>query len=200
MDINMRKILSLFIPVCLLLTLFLLPAISSADAKDKEITVVFTHDLHSYIDTKEYVSNGKAIQVGGFAKIKTIIDDIKSDNENTVIVDGGDFSMGTLYQTVFTEKAIELRMLGLLGYDVVALGNHEFDYGSGGLARMLDSAMESGDPLPHIAISNIDWNSSLSDNAQMLKKSMTNYGVKDYFIIQKNDVKVAIFGGLGIDA
>lgn len=196
----MKKFLSLFIPVCLLLSLYLLPAISSAYAKDKELTVAFTHDLHSYIDTKEYDSNGRTVQVGGFAKIKTIIDDIKTNRDNTVIVDAGDFSMGTLYQTVFTQKAIELRMLGLLGYDVVAFGNHEFDYGSGGLARMLDSAIESGDPLPHIVISNIDWDNSSSDNAQMLKKSLTNYGVKDYVIIHKNDVKVAIFGGLGIDA
>ncbi|NLZ83387.1 MAG: bifunctional metallophosphatase/5'-nucleotidase [Clostridiales bacterium] len=200
MDINMRKVLSLFIAVVFFLTLFLLPAISSADAKDKELSVAFTHDLHSYIDTKEYDTNGKAAQVGGFAKIKTILDDIRASNDNTVIVDAGDFSMGTLYQTVFTEKAIELRMLGLLGYDVFTLGNHEFDYGSGGLAKMLDSALESGDPLPQMVISNIDWDNSLSNNAQMLKKSMTNYGVKDYVIIQKNDVKVAVFGGMGIDA
>ena len=196
----MRKVLSLFIAVVFFLTLFLLPAISSADAKDKELSVAFTHDLHSYIDTKEYDTNGKAAQVGGFAKIKTILDDIRASNDNTVIVDAGDFSMGTLYQTVFTEKAIELRMLGLLGYDVFTLGNHEFDYGSGGLAKMLDSALESGDPLPQMVISNIDWDNSLSNNAQMLKKSMTNYGVKDYVIIQKNDVKVAVFGGMGIDA
>ena len=106
----MRKVLSLFIAVVFFLTLFLLPAISSADAKDKELSVAFTHDLHSYIDTKEYDTNGKAAQVGGFAKIKTILDDIRASNDNTVIVDAGDFSMGTLYQTVFTEKAIELRI------------------------------------------------------------------------------------------
>lgn len=196
----MKKSLSLFITLCLLLVLFVFPTISFANVKDKELTVAFTHDLHSYIDTKEYNSNGRTIQVGGFAKIKSILDDIKASNENTLILDGGDFSMGTLYQTVFTKKAIELRMLGLLGYDVVTLGNHEFDYGSAGLARMLDSAMESGDPLPDIAISNIDWDNSSSDNAQKLKKSLNNYGVKDYVIIQKNDIKVAVFGGMGIDA
>src|SRR5690554_4949939 len=196
----MKKFLSIFIPVCLFLSFYLLPVTSSAYGKDKELTVAFTHDLHSYIEVKEYSSNGRTVQVGGFAKIKTIIDDIKTNKDNTVVVDAGDFSMGTLYQTVFTEKAIELRMLGLLGYDVVAFGNHEFDYGSGGLAKMLDSAIESGDPLPHIVISNIDWDNSLSDNAQMLKESLINYGVKDYLIVHKNDVKVAIFGGLGIDA
>lgn len=196
----MKRIVFLFIAMYLLLILFVLPATISANTNDKELTVAFTHDLHSYIDTKEYDTNGRIVQVGGFAKIKTILDDIRASNDNTVIIDAGDFSMGTLYQTVFTEKAIELRMLGLLGYDVVALGNHEFDYGSGGLAKMLDSALESGDPLPHMVISNIDWNNSKSDNAQMLKRSMASFGVKEYVIIQKNDVKVAVFGGIGIDA
>ncbi|NLW54418.1 MAG: bifunctional metallophosphatase/5'-nucleotidase [Clostridiaceae bacterium] len=108
--------------------------------------------------------------------------------------------MGTLYQTVFSEQAIELRMLGYMGYDAVTLGNHEFDYGSDGLAEMLQSAMDSGDRLPDMVISNIDFANSVSDNAKLLKEAMEDYGVAEYLILEKGGVKVAIFGGLGEDA
>lgn len=57
-----------------------------------------------------------------------MIDEKKKENPDTLILDGGDFSMGTLIQTVYTTEAAELRMLGYLGCDVTTFGNHEFDY------------------------------------------------------------------------
>lgn len=196
----MKKIKLLFISFFILLTLIFIPVVAETNSIDKELTVVFTHDLHSYIDTKEYKVNGNTVEVGGFAKIKTIYDDIRADSDKSIFIDAGDFSMGTLYQTVFQEEAIELRMLGLLGYDVVTLGNHEFDYGSDGLAKMLESAMKSGDRLPEIVISNVDFEKSTSENPKNLEKTMEDYGVEEYIIIEKENVKVAIFGGIGEDA
>ncbi len=73
------------------------------------------------------------------------------------MIDGGDFSMGTLIQTVFETQAAELRMLGCMGYDVTTFGNHEFDYRSKGLANMLTSARTSGDAVPAIVVCNVDW-------------------------------------------
>lgn len=61
-------------------------------------------------------------------------------NPDTLVLDGGDFSMGTLIQTVYDTEAAELRMLGQIGCDVTTLGNHEFDYQSKGLADMLNAA------------------------------------------------------------
>jgi 5'-nucleotidase/UDP-sugar diphosphatase len=183
----------------LIIVLLLLVSPAAASDSAKELTVIFTHDMHSYLDTKSYELNGDLHEIGGFAKIKTIIDGISAD-KNTILVDGGDFSMGTLYQTVFSEQAIELRMLGYMGYDAVTLGNHEFDYGSDGLAEMLQSAMDSGDRLPDMVISNIDFANSVSDNAKLLKEAMEDYGVAEYLILEKGGVKVAIFGGLGEDA
>jgi len=93
--------------------------------------------MHSYIDPVQVNENGVLVEKGGFARIKTIIDSVKKQNENTFVLDGGDFSMGTLYQSVFSEKALELRLLGLMGYQATTIGNHEFDYRSDGLAKML---------------------------------------------------------------
>ena len=65
--------------------------------------------------------------------------------------------MGALVQTVYETEAAELRMLGHLGVDATTLGNHEFDYRSEGLANMLTSAKASGDELPELVMSNINW-------------------------------------------
>ena len=117
-------------------------------ADEKGLTVVFTHDLHSHLDSFIAQLDGKEQEVGGFARLKTFIDGIKKKDADTLVLDGGDFSMGTLYQTVYETQAAELRMLGYLGTDVTTMGNHEFDYRTKGLTNMLQSAMDSGDTLP----------------------------------------------------
>ncbi|MEG2051106.1 MAG: bifunctional UDP-sugar hydrolase/5'-nucleotidase [Oscillospiraceae bacterium] len=196
----MKKILSIILSIVIIFSFAILPASSADTAKGKELAVVFTHDLHSYIDTREFKKDGKTIQTGGFAKIKTIIDSEKAKNENTLVVDGGDFSMGTLFQSVYTSTAIELRMLGLMGYDATTFGNHEFDYSGQGLAKMLTSAKSDNDKLPFIVSNNINWNNSNSKGAVDVKKAMDDYGVADYKIVKKGNVKIAIFGGMGIDS
>ncbi|MDD2427102.1 MAG: bifunctional UDP-sugar hydrolase/5'-nucleotidase [Eubacteriales bacterium] len=195
----MKKNTALFMSLIILLLLFVTPAAAADNSTARELTVLFTHDMHSYLDTKTSELNGRPVERGGFAKMKTIFDEISAE-KNTLIVDAGDFSMGTLYQTLYTEQAAELRMLGYMGYDAVTLGNHEFDYGSDGLAEMLKSAMASGEPLPEVVMSNIDYENSTAANAQLLKETMTDYGVAEYLILQKDDVKVALFGGIGEDA
>ena len=125
-----------------------------------KITVLFTHDLHSHIEPSKNVVGGKKVETGGFAKIKTMIDNVKAQEDNVLLVDGGDFSMGTLFQTVFADEAIELRMLGALGYDATTLGNHEFDYDSGNLAKMLTNAKDKSSDLPMLLSSNINWEKS----------------------------------------
>jgi len=170
------------------------------DTESATADIVFTHDLHSYIDPVQVNENGVLVEKGGFARIKTIIDSVKKQNENTFVLDGGDFSMGTLYQSVFSEKALELRLLGLMGYQATTIGNHEFDYRSDGLAKMLDAAKASNDPLPMIVQSNINWGASQGEYTEMLHKSMENYGVKKYAIIQAGDLKAAVFGLMGKEA
>ena len=106
----------------------------------KELSVMFTHDTHSHLESFRTVVDDTEQEVGGFARIRTLIEEQKEKDAETLVVDAGDFSMGTLIQTVYTTEAAELRMLGYLGCDVTTFGNHEFDYRSDGLAYMLKTA------------------------------------------------------------
>ena len=112
--------------------------------------------------------------------------------------------MGTLIQTVYDTEAAELRMLGYLGCDVTTLGNHEFDYGSDGLADMLNAAVSSGENLPRMVVCNVDWDAmkkaGLSEGQKQIYEEFQTYGVKDYTVIQKGDVKIAVLGVFGKDS
>ena len=177
--------------------------VEAADST-KQIDVLFTHDTHSHLDSFSTIVNGKQEKVGGFAKIKTLINEKKKEDPDTLILDGGDFSMGTLIQTVYDTEAAELRMLGYLGYDVTTLGNHEFDYRSAGLANMLNAAVNSGETVPEIVVCNVDWDAmekdGLSDGQKQIREAFEAYGVKDYVMVQKGDVKIAVVGVFGKDA
>lgn len=183
------------------LTPFISRAENSTQNARKEADILFTHDTHSHLDSFITVQDGTSVELGGFARIKTLINEAKAENPDTFVIDAGDFSMGTLVQTIFSTDAAELRMLGNLGYDVTTLGNHEFDYRSEGLAGALKAAKESGDPLPAMVLSNIDWASmeteGLSEEQQLLKDAFDNYGMKDYVVVTKGDVKIAVFGIFG---
>ncbi|MCI9083671.1 MAG: bifunctional metallophosphatase/5'-nucleotidase [Lachnospiraceae bacterium] len=172
--------------------------------QSKEMKVVFTHDLHSHLESFELEENGEEQQVGGFARMKTWLEQQPEDSEDILFLDGGDFSMGTLYQTVFETQAAELRMLGALGVDVTTFGNHEFDYRSSGLANMLAAAENSKDPLPALVVCNIDWEASLSgeqaDESALLKDAFDRYGVQPYVMLEKNGVKIAVIGVFGKDS
>lgn len=112
--------------------------------------------------------------------------------------------MGTLVQTIYATDAPELRMLGALGCDVTTLGNHEFDYRSAGLAGALQAARESGDPVPAMVLCNIDWAAmeaeGLTQDQQLLKDAFEAYGMKDYTVVTKGDVRIAVLGVFGQDS
>ena len=169
----------------------------------KNIDVLFVHDTHSHLNEFATVENGESQIMGGFSKLKTLINEKKSENPDTLILDAGDFSMGTLIQVVFEEEASEIRMLGDLGVEVTTLGNHEFDYRAKGLANMMNNAVASGDVLPEMVVCNIDWeamkSAGLTEEQQMLLDAFENYGVKEYLVLEKGDVKVAVTGVFGID-
>lgn len=193
----MKKSLLLIVMLLLLLFTTIIYGVEDLDGamNEKKLTILFTHDMHSNLT--------------GYARAKTVIDEIKKEIPHPLLVDGGDFSMGTLYQTVFQESAIELRALGRMGYDAVAIGNHEFDYRGKGLTNMLNSALASGDTLPPIFLSNADWGKSISGPAvsstssaiaSQLKKAFDGFHASEYKIIEKNGVKIAVFSLLGKEA
>ena len=86
------------------------------------LTVLHTNDVHSHID-KDY--KGRY----GAAKIKYTVDKVRSVIDNVLLLDAGDYVMGTVYYTVF-EGTADRDVMNLLDYDAMTLGNHEFDKGN----------------------------------------------------------------------
>ena len=86
-----------------------------------EVTILFTHDIHSRLDEYKVQGAGasgenkgeETVFEGGFARLKTKMDERRAENPKTFVFDAGDFSMGTLYQTIYETQAAELTMLGL---------------------------------------------------------------------------------------
>lgn len=200
---RIKRVIVLILIVMLCMPLLTGVQTEAADG-EKHLDVLFTHDTHSHLNSYSTIVNGKQKEVGGFARIKTLIDEKKKENPDTLILDGGDFSMGTLIQTVYTTEAAELRMLGYLGCDVTTFGNHEFDYRSGGLADMLKTAKNSGETVPKLVVCNVDWDAmekeELSKGQKQIESAFETYGVKDYVVIQKGGVKIAVLGVFGKDA
>ena len=180
------------------------PVCAQDAAPGTTVDIVVTHDTHSQLHTCTTMVDGLETELGGFARMNTLIEAQRAQNPDTLVIDGGDFSMGTLIQTVFETQAAELRMLGYLGCDVTTLGNHEFDYRSKGLANMLTSAQASGDAVPAMVVCNVDWDTmeaeGLTEGQQRLKDAFTAYGVSDYTVLEKGDVDIAVVGVFGKDA
>lgn len=196
-----KKILA--IALCAMLCFALVPAGAAENATMQQLTIYFTHDMHSHVEPAPAGAAGDL--TGGFSKIAALLAQSRAKGEDFLAVDAGDFTMGTLYQTICQTEASELRLMGAMGFDVTTLGNHEFDYRTDGVTRMIQAALRSGDPLPALVCCNIDWENTLADpalqeNAQELRVSLDSYGMQDYTYIQKNGVTVALFGLMGYEA
>lgn len=200
----MKKILSVAMLVGALLFGITYAADVFATEGEKSVDIMFLHDTHSHLNEFATVEDGKTQVLGGFAKLKTLINEQKEENPDTLILDAGDFAMGTLVQVMYEEEASELRMLGELGVEVTTFGNHEFDYRAEGLANMLNSAVTSGDVLPAIVVCNVDWETmesqGLTEEQQLLKTAFESSNVKDYVVTEKNGVRIAVIGVFGKDA
>ena len=189
----------------LLLAAFLWVQTAFAQAvPGQQVDILFTHDIHSHLNAFTSLVEGQETDTGGFARANTLIKEQRAKNPDTLVIDGGDFSMGTLIQTVFESQAAELRLLGYMGCDATTFGNHEYDFRSKGLANMLTSATDSGDPLPALVVCNVDWDAmesaGLTEGQQRLKDAFACADVRDYTIVQKGDVRIAVIGVFGKDA
>lgn len=176
----------------LLLVSILLPT-ALANAPTSETTILFTHDTHDHWLPLPDNDGG---EYGGYARLSTLIRQQRAQHPDALVLDGGDFSMGSLFQTIYSTDAPELRVLGAMGYDAATLGNHEFDYRAQGLANMLWAAVDSGDRLPALVQANYKPPASDKDTWDAWK----DYGITDYTVIKKGDVNYGIFGLLGQDA
>lgn len=190
---KISRVLAVLLAVCLLAGAFVLPAGADKPVDTKGLTVLFTHDTHDHFTPD---ANG----VGGYTRLATALKNERAKaHYPTITVDGGDFSMGSLFQTIYATDAPELRALGQMGYDVVTLGNHEFDYRQKGLAEMLYAAKQSGDTIPAVVQANYTTPKDAAAG-QNLTEAFVNYPVTPYTVVEKDGLKVAVFGVMGVDS
>lgn len=186
-----RRILAALTAVVILCATILSAA---AEGPETGLTILFTHDMHDHILPMKDEDGG---EYGGFARLMTLLEQERAAAEYpAVTLDGGDFSMGTLYQTIFTTHAPELRLMGQLGIDVTTLGNHEFDFRASGLADMLNAAVASGDKLPAMVQAN--YKPPKDDTRSW--EAWENYRICDYTILERDGLRVAVFGLMGEDS
>lgn len=153
----------------------------------KPLTVLFTSDLHSKFDN--------------VPQLKFLIDARRRIAEErgdaVVVVDAGDIAMGSIYNVLFSSSAPELLSLGMLGYDAVCFGNHDFDYGTDALAKMLSSAdsisLAGSVRLPAFLNANL-----IFDNHN-LNSALRRLNSTPDTIVVSNGVKVGIIGSVGED-
>ena len=173
----------------------------SAAPQAKQATILFTHDLHSHLLPSASEDGG---QYGGYARLMSVIKEQKQLYPDAILVDGGDFSMGSLFQTAYPTAAIELRMMGAMGYDATTFGNHEYDYLPSGFSSMLNAAADSGDPLPTIVEANylppVEGDPAYTEDSAAVWAAFDNYGVEDYILLERGDVVFAVFGVMGVDS
>lgn len=105
-----------------------------------EITIVYTNDVHSYIDNIVKDGDGNVVGDGlRFSKIAAMVADLKAEGKNVILADAGDEVQGAVYGAM-DEGASIIKIMNACGYDVAAPGNHDFDYGVWGFLRNADAA------------------------------------------------------------
>lgn len=195
---------SKFLGVLLILILLLGNNQWLAAKKEAPLTILFTHDLHDNLLPFEMDKYGEIIHYGGYARLQTAIQAQRQKDPGLILVDGGDFSMGTLFQTIFSQEAPGLRLMGQMGYDAVTLGNHEFDFRPAGLADCLIAAQASKERLPLLVAGNVSFptDGSMKDAGSLkdLQKAMNAYGVKEYTVLERNGYRIGVFGIIGYEA
>ncbi|CAG8762907.1 1305_t:CDS:2, partial [Ambispora leptoticha] len=105
-----------------------------------KLTIIHTNDVHSrYDQINEAATDCSPEQFekkqcyGGIARHKTVIDKLRRENKNSLLLDGGDQFQGTLFFTYYN-GTINSEVMNLLEYNITAIGNHEFDKGPKTLA------------------------------------------------------------------
>ena len=147
-------------------------------ADETLITILHTNDTHSQIDPiseSDKTWGGK----GGVARRATLVKRIRQENPNTLLIDAGDVFQGTPYFN-FYKGEVEYKSMSLIGYDVVTLGNHDFDNGVNALAAAMKFA-------------NFEFVSTNYD----VRGTVLEARVKPYAVRTLGGVRIGLFG-LGI--
>jgi 5'-nucleotidase len=146
-----------------------------AQVGEKLITILHTNDTHSQIDPLP-ANDRQYPDKGGVARRATLVKRIRKENPNTLLVDAGDVFQGTPYFNFFKGE-VEYKSMSLIGYDVVTLGNHDFDNGVDALAAAMKFA-------------NFDF---VSSNYEVRGTPLENR-VKPYAVRELGGLRVGLFG------
>ena len=145
----------------------------------KNITILHTNDVHSHVEpfSKDH---SEFPNKGGFERRATLISEIRRQNPNTLLFDAGDIFQGTPYFNFYGGE-IEFKLMSMLGYDAITIGNHDFDNGMDGLDKQLPNAKFD------IISSNYDFKNTILESK-----------ISNYKIYNKSGIKIGVFG-LGIE-
>ncbi|MEP1487284.1 MAG: metallophosphatase [Algibacter sp.] len=151
----------------------------SSTPKTSKITILHTNDVHSHIDAFGS-EDGRNANKGGVARRASLIESIRNENPNTLLLDAGDIFQGTPYFNYYGGE-LEFKLMSKLKYDAATIGNHDFDNGIDGLYAQL----------PHAKFEFISANYDFSN-------TILNTHVKPYKIFKKEGLKIGVFG-LGVE-
>lgn len=148
-------------------------------SKTKKITILHTNDVHSHIDPFG-PEDGRNANKGGVARRYSLIESIRNENPNTLLLDAGDIFQGTPYFNYYGGE-VEFKLMSMLKYDAATIGNHDFDNGLDGLFKQL----------PHAEFDFISANYDFSN-------TIMDTHVNPYKIFNIDGIKIGVFG-LGIE-
>lgn len=121
----------------------LLQSCSNATFTGYTLAIAHLNDTHSHLEAVPASLTIAGIkttaQLGGFPRLKTLVDEMRADNPNFLLLHAGDAVQGTLYFTRFNGE-VEFNFLNRLGVDAMTFGNHEFDRGPTAIPGFLDRA------------------------------------------------------------
>ena len=154
-------------------------ALQACETSQKHLTILHTNDTHSQIEPFA-TDHHKYSNKGGVARRASLIEKIRKQNPNTLLLDAGDIFQGTPYFNYFGGE-IEFKLMSLLKYDAATLGNHDFDNSIEGFYKQLPNAKFD------FVCANYDFKNTVLDTQ-----------VKPYKIFFKGGIKIGVFG-LGIE-
>ena len=180
---------------------------AKAAAGKKTITILHTNDMHSSFigmgpaaDYTPFTLNDDATR-GGYARLAGLIlmrKEAHKDQGPVLVLDGGDYSMGTPFGAATREIGGELQLMSRMGYDATTFGNHEFDLGPEGLVRSIDAAARSGH-VPAVIASNTQYTgqgATLADLRRLVKSGV----IRRHLVIERGGMRFGIFGIIGKEA
>lgn len=182
----MKKSMSLFLAALLACTGLSNVNIKTEAAGDP-VRILFTGNLNDHLELfKSLNEENKTVQVGGYTFLSSAIEE--NSNENTVVLDAGNFSAGTMYGSLNTSDAPDLTLMSQMGYDAVTFGETDLVYGISNFGEMLSAAEEA----PAMVSANISFGSGSAADA--LKAGWQNVEGSSYTILDAGSYKVGVFG------